>query len=961
MPDKDLWKDLLQACTQDAELTSIVERLQPVLHARVLDESDDSFALDTKPVASDLVKLLRAKTGETTAVVQQTLVQGINACVKADREDSRSRRRRRRDEQVICSILQALKLYLDSVDPDVKAISAQARSDIGKATFKHVSQLIKEASVSAVVKRKALDVLDYGITHHKPNKLLLLSDDVLGMRQLGETIAQTADFGVTERATELAFRLRDVLKKTNTDAGRAKLKVADQTLWAAVENDKLRAEVQERWVKAKTDVFEDISKYSTWARPEPSLTFAYSFRCFTATKVEIIGAAIRFSAEVEETVAVNMSTLAIVTTKFSENEDDDALEQVIEIAWEDIAGVSVAKADGSVVVTVKCSKSPTLDAVKLDAKDKTIEIRVHVSDSDERALLDILETRKVTIMSNKPQKEAAAAVAIRLTPPRAAKKASNFASSRPATKPDEGRKGDVNSRKRAANPNSSSDLDDFFAKPTTNKRKKATAADPKAVPVPAPREVRVGEEKDHTSSYRVRSEPNEVLVKTTAKPKRALKSFPTQVDVLEGQATRTSPRKAAKTPRSSKLKARFDLPAEDSVEQGKSSDPPSPISPRRSSSQERPSTSVVGRVDQRAPLTQAFNGKSQAAGGDTVSVSRFEELDSPKQAAAQDETEMEHEADHMVGQSMASRRKTSSDKVKDRVPLQDLAADVVSARDVAFKLQLPAPKSFTSRLTHLRDSGVGLINGEGNDIVQNSDDSEADLRVALSKKSPGTLKKLLMTVTATLEEGNSEIGQQPYLPAGREVIELSPEGIVRSKFFGQRVGGPNSSFRPSMPRPILRDSPKNHSASRRDSRQSARAVVVPSRKRRTSTADWSVSRPAKRARHDGQSLLTTKEIQPAAAVPRAEANKKGNALFESLVEMSQLIASRHEAETEQRASLLEQSKRDVLREARKMSRKLERHSETVCTLSERFQSGLENILLRARALRDGGRALAVAT
>ncbi|KAK4046344.1 hypothetical protein OIV83_006125 [Microbotryomycetes sp. JL201] len=948
MFSKEPIQTLLEACDKHAELTNAVERLRPVLQA-MNDKNSTSSSIDVaKPVAleSDILLLLGAKMTETTAFLKHMLQQSLASLTELYGADQNAAEPRRTTEQIIRSVLQAVKMYLDGGDSGAP-ITEQDRTAVGNTLFESVSALLKAGEVAAFVKRKALDVLDYGITHHSKNKQLLLREEVLGMKELGRLICEAEDFGVTERAIELAFRCRDVLSKSRTESSRAKLKAADTDLWTAAKSDGLRTILQDIWSTAKTADFDPTSHQicDSLSRSDPK-----HFKTFTATHVELCSSGKPFSAEGEAPVALNRHTLAIIMTRYSGNEDEDCLEQVLEIGLLDIASISFARDNASIVVN--CKRPPMLDAVEVAERDcETVEIRLQLSPDDRQALVDVLKARKMDdlIATADPNSRIAQS-----TPPRTTEPSRRIVD-KPQTIPHEPQAEPPQKRKSSSD--NSSDLDVFFAKPTAAKKRQAAVV---VVPVPASRAVRVAPGKKMTSL--APAPPDIAPVKPSTKSssgrakrqndarsvkpvKRALRSFPTEVDVLNNQCRPTSP----KSNRPSDLKARFDLPGDDGSvgeEHRSSMSASSPAPTMMSQSPARPRMSAVERLKQRAPLSQSFSQALLPRGAAQKKV--FTNEIGSEQAS---DDSVASTCDENVEQAVVPHRQHLVQRKSQtgRQPLQDLD---LSANQVCSKSQSLKTKTLLlDRFTNFsaRDSGVGLTIEDGLDerAVSDSEESETMLRSKLIKmaknQSPTAFKRMILNLTAeTIEEGGAAVlyNEMEGLSAPRAPVEQVEKARQKVPARAQLHLNPIDEDLASIKRKVAsRRSPLFDPLEQRP----AQAFVDTLRKRKLSTTASTAPRSGKRirtskVRSGTERGLGTEQhdvMDVNLGVPDSmEGQTSTERLFDSLVRVSKEIALKHESRAEARIKKVERGKRNVLRVAHKMARQLERRSFSWTTLKK---------------------------
>lgn len=98
-----------------------------------------------------------------------------------------------------------------------------------------------------------LDIIDYSISHHPSNKTRLLSPALFGAQGLGRILADSEDYGLTERALELGWRLRDGV------GGKEKKEKWDQQLWMAMGEGEQEEAIRRRWKGVKKVTYLDVS------------------------------------------------------------------------------------------------------------------------------------------------------------------------------------------------------------------------------------------------------------------------------------------------------------------------------------------------------------------------------------------------------------------------------------------------------------------------------------------------------------------------------------------------------------------------------------------------------------------------------------------------------------------------------------------------------------------------------
>ncbi|KAK4052596.1 hypothetical protein OIO90_004224 [Microbotryomycetes sp. JL221] len=280
----------------------------------------------------------------------------------------------------------------------------ESRGMVGKKLFPVLGTVLKASKLAPVIKRKASggslspspfeDILEYAIEHHAVNKQKFINPQVVGAATLGDLICKPDDYGLSARALELAFRLRQVLKPNKTDAGRDALARWDKLLWSSIGDGELRKKIDEMFKAATPTEFED-----TIAEEIQLMLSTDRFCTFTITEVAIEGADCLGPLEEEAKLAINHHTLSIILVKVINPED--TLEETLEIDYQDVESWVVdTKSHVYCLISFVCSRPPSIDLQPVTPASEPMCIKFNLSSKDEAALRTALDAHNLASMEN---------------------------------------------------------------------------------------------------------------------------------------------------------------------------------------------------------------------------------------------------------------------------------------------------------------------------------------------------------------------------------------------------------------------------------------------------------------------------------------------------------------------------------------------------------------------------------
>ncbi|ORY74785.1 hypothetical protein BCR35DRAFT_306605 [Leucosporidium creatinivorum] len=276
-------------------------------------------------------------------------------------------------EAAVEGVLKGLKGYVDDSDREEK-ISEENRDLVGEHCFAPLVALLAPSKLKMALKRKVLDIIDYAISHHPSNKTRLVSSTLLGAAGLGRILAESEDYGLTERALELGWRLRDGAKGKE---GRSKW---DEELWRALGEGEQGEEIRRRWKGLKKATYLEDAADILALLGARDLTRYQNIHALTLTAnshtfVEEPSAP--RSASYDQSVSFDRTGFTATTTR--EMGEDDAVQQVLELELDSVERVLVEQVGDVLAVRIVSFHPPTLDSVPLSLDSKAKDKEHHIS------------------------------------------------------------------------------------------------------------------------------------------------------------------------------------------------------------------------------------------------------------------------------------------------------------------------------------------------------------------------------------------------------------------------------------------------------------------------------------------------------------------------------------------------------------------------------------------------------